>query len=110
MTIKLLLHTVLVKPELVEESDEVLRRAKAAGIALQLDKREEKAVEYGTVIQVGPTAFKDYGRGPDILKEGDYVTYAKYAGKEIKYRGETYLILNDQDVIATLEKESTANE
>ena len=110
MTIKLLLHTVLVRPDKVEEVDEVIKRAKAAGIAVQLDKREEKAVEYGTVIQVGPTAFKDYGRDPDILQEGDYVTYAKYAGKEIKYRGETYLILNDQDVIATLEKEGITNE
>jgi co-chaperonin GroES (HSP10) len=103
--INLLLHTVLVRPDKVEETDEVIRRAVAAGIKVQLDKREEKAVEYGTVISVGPTAFKDYGRGPDILKEGDYVTYAKYAGKEIKYKGEAYLILNDQDVIASLDKE-----
>ncbi len=103
--IELLLHTVLVKPESVEESDEIIRRAKAAGIAVQLDKREEKAVEFGTVISVGPTAFKDYGRGPDILKEGDYVTYAKYAGKEVKYKGNNYLILNDVDIIAKLDRE-----
>ena len=105
MTIELLLHTVLVKPEKVEDTDEVIKRAKAAGIQVQLDKREEKAVEFGTVVQVGPTAFKDYGRGPEILKGGDYVTYAKYAGKLIKHAGEEYLILNDQDVIAKLTKE-----
>ena len=105
MTIELLLHTVLVKPDRVEDTDEVIKRAKAAGIQVQLDKREEKAVEYGTVVQVGPTAFKDYGRAPDILKEGDYVTYAKYAGKEIKYKGVEYLILNDADVIAKLDRE-----
>lgn len=103
--IELLLHTVLVKPEKVEDTDDVIKRAKAAGLHVQLDKREEKAVEYGTVIQVGPTAFKDYGRDPSILKDGDYVTYAKYAGKEIKYRNETYLVLNDQDIIAKLDKE-----
>ncbi len=105
MTIELLLHTVLIKPDKVEDTDVAIRRAKAAGIVVQLDKREEKAVEYGTVISVGPTAFKDYGRDPGILKEGDYVTYAKYAGKEIKYKGGDYLILNDSDVIAKLEKE-----
>ena len=60
MTIELLLHTVLIKPDRVEDTDEVIRRAKAAGIEVKLDKREEKAVEYGTVIQVGPTAFKDF--------------------------------------------------
>ncbi len=105
MTIELLLHTVLIKPDKVEDTDIAIKRAKAAGIVVQLDKREEKAVEYGTVISVGPTAFKDYGRAPDILKEGDYVTYAKYAGKEIKHKGEEYLILNDVDVIAKLDKE-----
>ena len=36
-------------------------------------------MEYGTVLQVGSTAFKDYGASPDLLKEGDYITYAKYA-------------------------------
>lgn len=108
--IEILLHRVLIKPDKVEDTDAVIRRAKAAGIQVQLDKREEKAVEYGTVIQVGPTAFKDYGQDPSILKEGDYVTYAKYAGKEIKYKEETYLILNDEDVIAKLEKEGNPNE
>ena len=63
--INLLLHTVLVKldePELKT----------ASGIIISVDeKKERKAVEYGTVIQIGPTAFKDYGRDPTILKEGD---------------------------------------
>ena len=107
MSIELLLHTVLVKPDKVEEVDDVIRRARAAGLEVQLDKREQKAVEYGTVVSIGPTAFKDYHRDNTILKVGDYITYAKYAGKEIKYKGETYLILNDEDCIAKLEKEST---
>jgi len=102
MGIELLLHTVLVRPECVEDTDEVLRRAKAAGIQLQLDKREQKAVEYGTVMQIGPTAFKDYGRGPDILQVGDKITYAKYAGKTVKYKDIDYLILNDEDCIAKI--------
>lgn len=104
MGIELLLHTVLVKPEKVEETDEVIRRARAAGLAVQLDKREEKAVEYGTVVHVGPTAFKDYGRDPDILNIGDKVTFAKYAGKAIKYKEENFLILNDQDVLAIIKE------
>lgn len=103
--IEVLLHRVLVKPDKVEDTDEVIRKARAAGIEVKLDKREEKAVEFGTVLQVGSTAFKDYGASPDLLKEGDYVTYAKYAGKEIKYKGELYLILNDEDVIAKVPKE-----
>lgn len=99
MAIKLLLHHVLVKPDKMEEADETIRRARESGLIVQLDKREQKAIEFGTVLSVGPTAFKDYGRGPDILKEGDRVSFAKYAGKEIKDNGVDLLILNDQDVL-----------
>ena len=100
MSIELLLHTVLIEPDKVEETDELLRRAKAAGIEVQLDKREQKAVEYGTVIQIGPTAFKDYGRDSSIIKVGDKIIFAKYAGKSVKVKDTEYLILNDEDVIA----------
>lgn len=104
--ITLLLHHILVVPEKAEEADEVYRRAQAAGIKLQLDKREQAAVEYGKVVKVGPTAFKDYGRDPDILKEGDRISFAKYAGKAIKDEGIDYLLLNDQDVLCIMgEKE-----
>ena len=102
MSIKLLLHHVLVKASQVDETDEVIRRAKAAGIQVQLDQREKKAVEYGTVLQVGPTAFKDYGRGPDILKVGDTVSFAKYAGKAVKDKDQEYLLLNDEDVLCVI--------
>ena len=47
MAIKLLLHHVLVKLDDATEADEVYKRAKAAGLHLQLDSRVEKAVEYG---------------------------------------------------------------
>jgi co-chaperonin GroES (HSP10) len=105
MWIELLLHTVLIKPEKVEDTDEVIKRAKLAGIEVQLDKREEKAVEYGTVVAIGPTAFKDYGRDCSILNVGDYVTHAKYCGKDIMHKGERYILCNDVDILAKLTKE-----
>lgn len=102
--IKLLLHHILVKLDQATEADEVYKRAKAAGLELALDKRVEKAVEYGTVVQVGPTAFLDYGRSPDILKEGDRISLARYSGKSITDSdGTEYVILNDQDVLAIIE-------
>lgn len=104
MTIKLLTHHVLVKLDDPIEADELLRRARAAGIEVQLDKREQDAVEYGTVITVGPTAFKDYGRNPDILKGGDRISLIRYAGKSIKDSdGTKYLVLNDSDVLCVIE-------
>lgn len=102
--IKLLLHTILVKLEDVTDADETYRRAKALGIELALDKREAEAVEYGSVVSVGPTAFKDYGRSPDILSVGDRVSFAKYSGKNLTDSdGEKYRVLNDTDVLCVIE-------
>lgn len=102
--IRVLLHHVLIQPDKVEEADDMFRRAKAAGIELALDKREQKAVEYGTVLQVGPTAFIDLGGSPDIVKVGDRVSFARYAGKEVADKtGDRYILLNDQDVLCVIE-------
>ena len=104
MAIKILLHQILVKPEDATEADETYRRANAMGSELALDKREQKAVEYGNVVSVGATAFIDYGRSPDILKGGDRISFAKYAGKEVvDSNGEKFLLLNDQDVLVVIE-------
>ena len=102
--IKILLHHVLVKTEDATDADQDLKRAKAAGIILELDKREQAAVEYGTVVKIGPTSFKDLGRDPTILKEGDRISFARYSGKSIKDSdGTEYLLLNDQDVLVVIE-------
>lgn len=102
--IKLLTHHVLVKLEDVCEADAQFRRAKELGIELALDKREQKAVEFGTVVSVGPTAFIDYGRDPTVLKGGDRISFARYSGKSIKDSDDTeYLILNDVDVLCVIE-------
>ncbi len=97
------LHRVVVRPDKVDESDEVIRRAKAAGIEVQLDKREQKAVEIGTIISIGNT----FGKGFDseVLPEvGDKIYFAKYAGKTVRDNGEDLLILNDDDVVAIIKE------
>jgi len=102
--IKILLHHILVKLDDATEADDTYKRAKAAGIVLELDKREQAAVEYGTVVKIGPTAFKDLGRDPTILKEGDRISFARYSGKSLKDSdGTEYLLLNDQDVLVVIE-------
>lgn len=96
--IKILLHQLLVKLDEPETKT-------ASGIIISLDeKKERKAVEFGTVMQVGPTAFVDYGRGPDIVKIGERVSLNRYAGKSIKDTDDTeYVIINDADVLAVIE-------
>jgi co-chaperonin GroES (HSP10) len=97
-----LLHRVIVKPVNVEEADETIRRAKAAGIHIELDKREQAAVEVGTIVSLGDTAFVDYKTNVFPVV-GDKVYYAKYAGKTLKDAdGTEYLCLNDEDCTAII--------
>lgn len=95
-----LLHTVLIKPDEVETKT-------AGGIVIpdMVTEKERKAVEYGTVITVGPRAFIDYGRDPTILKGGDRISFARYSGKVIKDLDGTELVLvNDVDILAKVEE------
>lgn len=104
MSIKLLLHHILVKLDDATEADEMYKRAKAAGIHLELDKRVQEAVEYGTVIQVGPTAYESFGRDSSIVKVGDRVSLTRYTGKKVvDSDGTEYVIFNDDDVLCVVE-------
>ena len=42
--------------------------------------------------------------GPDVktLKQGDRVIYREYSATELKYEGKDYLIIKEEDVLATL--------
>ena len=93
-----LLHTVLIQPDEVETKT-------ASGIVIpdMVTEKERKAVEYGTVIKVGPRAFIDYGCSPDILKGGDRVSFARYSGKAIKDEdGTEFVLVNDIDILAKI--------
>lgn len=104
MTIKVLLHHILVKMDDAIEADETYRRAKAIGIHLELDKRVHEAVEYGTVVQVGPTAYKDFGLNECPLKGGDRVSLTKYSGKKVvDTDGKDYYLFNDSDILAIVD-------
>lgn len=92
---------MLVKPFEVEKETD-------SGIVLVLDEaREFAAQEYGTIVDIGPDAWKDYGDTP-WAKVGDKIIYSRYGGKIVREPGETdinkkYVILNDEDVLAILE-------
>jgi co-chaperonin GroES (HSP10) len=107
MAIKIILHRILVKPDLLEEVDETFKRAKAVGLYTgEESAREQAAVDTGVVVEYGPTAFQDFNAN-NPLKVGDRVVYAKYGGKAIvdpdtKVK---YVALNDEDVIAILTTE-----
>lgn len=110
MGIKVVGHRVLIQPLKIEEVDETFKRAKAAGLYLgETDelRREQNAVDKGTVVSIGSTAFKDFGGDP-WCAVGDLVAFAKYAGKYIEdpETKEKYLIVNDEDVLSVLTQET----
>ena len=95
---KPLLHRIILKLDSVEEVTE-------SGIIIAHDtlKKERKAVETGTVVAIGPTAFKDYGGDGDTIKVGQKVLIARYSGKEIQSKdGEDLVVVNDDDVLVIL--------
>jgi len=103
--IKPILHRILVIPDRVEELDDVVRSARAAGLEVKLDKREQAAVEVGTVVLIGSTCYREFGTTAEEqgVKIGSRVSYAKYSGKGIKDGDISYLMMNDEDVIGVIE-------
>ena len=37
------------------------------------------------------------------VKEGDKVLFDKYAGNEVEYDGETYLVVHEKDLVAVVD-------
>lgn len=99
---------VIVRPDEFDHADPVYKAAKAAGIVIQRDKREQQAVVKGTVVSIGELAFKaPVGDGTAWVKVGDRVYYAKFSGKEIvdPETKEELLLLNDEDLCVLIEGE-----
>lgn len=103
-------HRVIVKPDPVETKT-------ASGIVLQVNEdREYAAAQKGTVIAVGPMAWKNslYGYGIEgwtpWVKEGDRVFFARYSGKQFRdeITQERFIIINDEDIQCKILDEKVA--
>ena len=72
------------------------------GIVLP-DTAKEKP-QRGTVLSVGDGKLLDTGeRSKPQLSKGDEVLFTSYAGTEIKIDGEEFLIMDESDILATLD-------
>ena len=94
------LHRIIVKLDPVEETTQ-------SGIVIpkELIKKERKAVEIGTVISIGETAFKDYGGSINTVEVGDRVIIAQYSGKEVQdTNGDTFVVINDEDILVIVKE------
>lgn len=73
-----------------------------AGSIVIPDSAKEKPQE-GRVIAAGNGRYTDEGtRVPLDVKAGDFILFAKYSGQEIKLDGQEYLVMREDDVLATL--------
>lgn len=73
-----------------------------SGIILSNAAKEKPQI--AEVIEVGPGAEMDDGKTSKMyIKKGDKVIVSKYSGTEIKYEGEEYLIVKQDDILAIVE-------
>ena len=77
------------------------------GVILAEDtlERQQVASQVGLVMAMGPQCYKDKERYPEgpWCKEKDWVMFARYAGSRIKIEGGEMRLLNDDEVLATID-------
>jgi chaperonin GroES len=81
----------------------LVKRAEAeertAGGILLPETAKDKPKE-GTVISVGEGKQLDDGsRSTFAVKAGDRILFSAYAGTEVKYMGEEFLIMREEDIL-----------
>lgn len=82
--------------ELVESEEKT-----ASGIVLP-DTAKEKPQE-GKVVAVGAGRILDNGERVSLeVAQGDRIIFSKYAGTEVKYDNNEYLILRESDILAII--------
>ena len=94
INVKPLSDRVLVKPLAEKE-------VKKGGIIIP-DTAKEKPQE-GEVVALGTGKTDDEGKKIAFtVKKGDRVLISKYGGTEIKFEGENYLIMREDDILGIL--------
>jgi len=78
--------------------------AKTAGGIVLPDTAKEKP-QRGKIISVGKGKVLEDGTRREVqVKKGDLVLFTSYAGTEIKIDGKEYLIMDESDIMAVIEK------
>ncbi len=68
-------------------------------------ERQQVASQCGNVLAMGPQCYQDKERYPEgpWCKVGDWVVFARYSGSRINIEGGEVRMLNDDEVLATVE-------
>lgn len=71
------------------------------GIILTSAAKEKP--QMAEVVAVGPGGVIDGNEVKMELKVGDKVLFSKYAGNEVKFEGEEFIILSEKEILAVIE-------
>ena len=94
MKLKPLADRVVLKMTEAEETT-------ASGIILSAASKEKPQV--AEVVAVGPGGIIDGKEVTMTVKVGDKVITSKYSGTEVKFGGEEYIIVKQNDILAIVE-------
>jgi chaperonin GroES len=84
--------------------ERVEAESKTAGGIVLPDTAKEKP-QRGKVVSVGEGRMLENGTRKEVqVKKGDTVLFTSYAGTEIKVEGKEYLIMDESDIMAVIEK------
>jgi chaperonin GroES len=84
--------------------ERVEAESKTAGGIVLPDTAKEKP-QRGRVVSVGEGKTLENGTRKEVqVKKGDVVLFTSYAGTEIKIDGKEYLIMDESDIMAVIEK------
>ena len=92
--IKPLGDRVLIKMKEAEETTK-------SGIILTTGSKEKPQI--AEVVEVGPGEKVDGKIQEMYVKKGDNVYVSKYAGTEVKYEGQDYIIVKQVDILAIVD-------
>ena len=93
MSLKPLGDRVVLKQLVAEETTK-------SGIVLPGQNKEKP--QQAEVVAVGPGGVVGDTKIEMVVKEGDHVLYSKYGAMEVKYDGEEYLIMRQNDILAII--------
>jgi chaperonin GroES len=84
--------------------ERVEAESKTAGGIVLPDTAKEKP-QRGKIVSVGPGKIMEDGKNKEMqIKKGDLVLFTSYAGTEVKIDGKEYLIMDESDIMAVIEK------
>ena len=92
--IKPLGDRVLIKMKEAEETTK-------SGIILTTGSKEKPQI--AEVVEVGPGEKVDGKLQEVVVKKGDNVIVSKYSGTEVKYEGQDYIIVKQDDILAIVD-------